>query len=201
VRRTSGTAASLAGIEAAAESGDAHRIALAINRYMCAYAMVFGWGGIPLLYMGDEIGLFNDYDYVNDPLKAADSRWINRPKMDWTAGEAAASGSIDWQVPGQIRNRMQRLIDARKSLPQLHAATNTVARCGRGAGIILFERHHPAGNLLQIYNLNDSNRWVGADEMMGMNNWVIDALTGEHLDARNGLQLHPYQSRWLVLKA
>lgn len=198
-RRTSGTAASLAGVEAAAESGDSQRIAIAINRYMCAYAMVFGWGGIPLLYMGDEIGLFNDYDYVQDPVKAADSRWINRPRMDWPTAEAAASGSIDWQVPGQIRNRMQRLIDARKSLPQLHAATNTVARCGRGQGVILFERHHPAGNLLQIYNLNDSNRWVGADELMGMNQWVVDALTGEHLDARDGLQLHPYQSRWLVL--
>jgi hypothetical protein len=40
-------------------------------------------GGIPLIYLNDEIGTLNDYDYRDDPAKAADSRWVHRPTTDW----------------------------------------------------------------------------------------------------------------------
>ncbi|MFM6841344.1 MAG: alpha-amylase family protein [Candidatus Planktophila sp.] len=53
-RRTSGSAASLIGIHAAIENKDAPALQTAIDRLKCAYAMVFGFGGLPLLYMGDE---------------------------------------------------------------------------------------------------------------------------------------------------
>ncbi len=36
-------------------------------------------GGIPLLYLGDEVGQLNDYGYLADPDRAGDSRWVHRP--------------------------------------------------------------------------------------------------------------------------
>mgnify|MGYP006286047549 FL=1 len=50
-RRTSGSAASLIGIERAIANKDAADLSTAINRLICAYAIVFGFGGIPLLYL------------------------------------------------------------------------------------------------------------------------------------------------------
>ena len=55
-RRISGTAASLAGIEAALISGDDSHLDLAIRRLLLAHCLVLGFGGLPLIYMGDELG-------------------------------------------------------------------------------------------------------------------------------------------------
>ena len=82
-RRTSGSAAGLAGVESAVELGDDAACDLAIARLLCGYAMVLGYGGIPLLYMGDEIGLGTDHGYLDDPARRDDNRWMHRPFMDW----------------------------------------------------------------------------------------------------------------------
>lgn len=197
-RRTSGSSASLAGIEACLESGDTARLQRAIDRYICAYSMVFGFGGIPLIYMGDEIGLTNDSSYVNDPSKAEDNRWIHRPAMDWELANQAAEGKLGHSVAGQLRSRMQRLIEARKRLDSLHAAVSTKVRAGNGTGIAIFERKHPAGNLVQVYNLAESNRFVNIDELGGLFGAVTDELTGNQIDLGAGVQLAPYEVRWFT---
>ena len=86
-RRISGSAASLIGIEAALASGDEAHLDLAIRRLLLAYQIVLGFGGLPLLYMGDEIAQRNYYDFVDDPAHADDNRWVHRPPMDWEAAE------------------------------------------------------------------------------------------------------------------
>ena len=53
--RTVGSAAALCGITAARASGDEEALELGIRRLLLAYGVVLGFGGIPLLYMGDEI--------------------------------------------------------------------------------------------------------------------------------------------------
>jgi amylosucrase len=159
--------------------------------------MVFGFGGIPLIYMGDEIGLFNDDSFVNDPAKAEDNRWLHRPKMDWDTAIAAAEGNLGHSVAGQIRSRMQRLIDTRRRLESLHAGVATKVRAGRGAGVAFFDRFHPAGNLVQVYNLNDQNRFANTDELSGLHGEVVDELTGQHIWLNDGIMLAPYEVRWL----
>jgi len=195
-RRTSGTAASLAGIEKALKLKDNAMLNLAIDRYMCAYAMVFGFGGIPLLYMGDEIGLINDSSYLKDETKAEDNRWIHRPKMNWKTADAAAGGELDTAVAGRIRARIKHLVDTRKSLPALHAGVATQVRKTGGAGVVIFDRKHPAGNLVQVYNLADSGRWISASDI-GLHGVVTDHLTGHTFDLGAGIPLAPYEARWI----
>jgi hydroxymethylpyrimidine pyrophosphatase-like HAD family hydrolase len=81
--RISGTMASLAGLEQAIEEEDEEKKELAIRRMMLLHGITLSIGGIPLLYLGEEWGMLNDYDFVKDPAKAGDTRWIHRPKMNW----------------------------------------------------------------------------------------------------------------------
>ena len=62
--RTSGTTASLAGLEAARQSGDELALELALRRILLLYAVAFAHGGLPLIYMGDELGLLNDHAWL-----------------------------------------------------------------------------------------------------------------------------------------
>ncbi len=85
--RTNGAFASLAGLEAAATPGETD---LAVARILLGHALIAGFGGLPLLYMGDEIGLPNDHGYLGDPHLAGDGRWMHRPPMDWQSAATAA---------------------------------------------------------------------------------------------------------------
>jgi len=83
--RTCGTAASLAGIDRARREGDEAALDLAVRRLLLGYAVVCSFGGIPLIYMGDEIAMCNDWSFVDHDEHADDSRWVHRPFMDWHA--------------------------------------------------------------------------------------------------------------------
>ncbi|MEN9751741.1 MAG: hypothetical protein RLZZ600_788 [Actinomycetota bacterium] len=202
-KRTSGTAAALAGVQAALKAKDRVHLDVAINRYLCAYAMVFGFGGIPLLYMGDEIGLLNDETYLKDPAKADDTRWANRPPMKWAAAERAANelsddANLATYAERTIRVGIQRLIDVRLSMPSLHASVSTVVKKANQKGVVIFNRRHAAGHLVQVYNLSDHGRWVGVEELGGLHGHVVDHLTGHEFDIAGGMPLAPFESRWLT---
>ncbi len=201
-RRTSGSAASLAGIETALADSDAAHLSLAIRRYLAAYAMVFGFGGIPLLYMGDEIGMLNDSSYLKDAAKAEDNRWIHRPAMAWKVANKAlatptAKATAATATAHAIRAGIQRLIETRRNLPALHAAVATTVRAVDAKGVIVFDRPHPAGHLVQVYNVTTTEKWIGAHELAGMTGFVIDRLTGNSVEVRDGIALAPYQVLWL----
>ena len=197
-RRTSGSTASLTGIEGAVARGDENAINLAIRRYLCAYSMVFGFGGIPLLYMGDEIGMFNDNSFLKDPEKAEDNRWIHRPKMDWETAESLSSPANKNSVASRIFAGIAQIARARKRSPSLHASVTTKVRAGRGSGVAIFERNHPAGQMIQVYNLSEDSRWVSSDELGDLKGTLQDRLTGEEYELREGITLSPYVALWLV---
>ena len=132
-RRTSGSAASLAGLESALALGEPLAVDLAIARLTCAYAMVFGFGGLPLLYMGDELGMLNDHSYLDDPAKSADNRWVHRPAMDWSLAEGHAAG-------GGCRRPRLRGHHQPHPRPPLAARA---ARLGRDRGLHDREPGHP----------------------------------------------------------
>jgi amylosucrase len=116
--RTSGTAASLAGLEAALESGDELALELALRRILLLYALAFAHGGLPLIYMGDELGLRNDPNWGADPAHREDNRWMHRPPMDWAA--AARRGDPD-SVEGRLWEGLRRLAAARRATRAAHA--------------------------------------------------------------------------------
>lgn len=202
-RRTSGSAASLAGIEVALASKNKAHLDTAIARYLCAYSMVFGFGGIPLLYMGDEIGMLNDESFTKDPAKRDDNRWIHRPAMAWKVAEKAtakptASATLATTAAHRIRSGIQHLISLRRGLESLHAAVSTEVRAGRSNGVVVFDRKHPAGHLVQVYNISDSAQYIDTDELGGLHGDIHDHITGHTFNIGTGMPLAPYEVRWLT---
>jgi len=109
--RISGTCASLAGLEKALMEEGEKEVDLAIRRILLIHGIILTVGGIPLLYLGDEIGTLNDYSYQEDPAHARDSRWVHRPRADWGKYEKRKDPST---IEGRVYQGLKELIDLRK---------------------------------------------------------------------------------------
>jgi glycosidase len=110
--RVSGTCASLAGLEKAINFETEKEVALAIKRILLIHGIIITIGGIPLIYLGDEIGTLNDYSYQRDPSKTNDSRWVHRPQTDW--GSVNRREDKD-SIEGRIFEGLRALIQLRMS--------------------------------------------------------------------------------------
>lgn len=146
--RTTGSAAALCGISAArravaanpTEAQAAATLDLAVRRLLLAYGVVISFGGIPLIYMGDELALDNDVSYLDDPMLADDSRWMNRPWMDWTLADRRRSpGTVEHRVFGAL----QRMIDVRRATPALSGGGQTWIHRYDAPSVLAWAHHHP----------------------------------------------------------
>jgi amylosucrase len=190
-RRISGSLASLAGLEA----GDPG----AVGRILLAHAIVLGFGGLPVIWMGDELGLLNDAGWADDPAHAADNRWVHRPAMPWAAVDAGAGAD-----PHGLTAGLRHLLGVRRALPHLHAASPTEIWDPRDSGVLLVVRRHPDGPLLGAYNVTGREAWVAADVLhwLGLHDdGLVDALTGSAPELHDGaVRLEPYAAAWLHLR-
>lgn len=109
--RISGTCASLAGLEKALREEGENEVELAVRRILLIHGIILTAGGIPLIYLGDEIGALNDYTYRDDPAHERDSRWVHRPRADW---EKYAKRNDPGCIEGRVYQGLQRLINLRK---------------------------------------------------------------------------------------
>jgi amylosucrase len=156
--RTSGSAASLCGIEAALEAGDTAALELAARRLVLLHSVICSFGGIPLLYMGDELALRNDHGYLDEPAHRADGRWVHRPPMDWTA---AARRDDPATLEGRTFAWFHRLIETRKRLAALHAAAPAEPWWSGNDRVLAYRRRHPrSGPFLALVNFAASEEAV-----------------------------------------
>jgi len=95
VHGSNGMSAALAGVDAALAAGDADALRRAERRLRLLHAAMLASTGLPALYMGDEIALGNDEGYRDDPARAAEGRWLQRPAMDWALADAVSSETDD----------------------------------------------------------------------------------------------------------
>jgi len=141
-RRINGTLASLAGLEQAIELGDEHLISLAVDRILLGHALICGFGGLPLVYMGDEIGLLNNYQYLEQSEHAKDSRWLHRPPMDWARLDRRFDQTT---IEGRLYNGFQRIIKTRRATPQLTAQYDTDILDLDHSHLFAIANRHPLG--------------------------------------------------------
>jgi len=197
-RRISGTCASLAGLELAVQSQDQYRIDDAIRRIVLLHTVVLGFGGVPLLYMGDELGMLNDYGYLDDPAHADDNRWLHRPAMDWAL--AAESIEEPGSIAGRIRSGLRHVIGVRANTPHLHASVESRVVPSPDPRLLLLQRKHPLGTMLQVYNFSEGPTYLPCEALrdrLGMN--PVELLSGyEYSLAPHGIRVDPYQAMWFV---
>lgn len=87
---------------------------LAVRRILLIHGIILTIGGIPLIYLGDEIGDLNDYTYHQNPSKANDSRWVHRPESNPSRLELR---NQPVSLQNLIFSGIKKLIEVRKSDP------------------------------------------------------------------------------------
>jgi amylosucrase len=159
--RISGMAASLCGIESAAAAGDEAELTLGLRRLESMYAVVFSFGGIPLIYMGDELALPNDPGWAEDPAHVHDNRWMHRPRMDWA--RAARRGDPS-SVEGRAFTALQGLARARQQLLALRSGGTTEILPTGNRSVLAYRRAHPrSAPFLSLTNFSDFSQLVDAE--------------------------------------
>ena len=197
-RRISGSLASLAGLELALEQKDQQAIDLAVARINMLHAVICGFGGIPLIYMGDELAMLNDYHFDQDPAHAQDNRWVHRPVMDWDA--VAALGEDPGSAPARVNAWLRHVLGVRRGVPPLHAAHASSIMAVGDRRVLAIRRDHPIGPMIQLYNLSEDQVSVP----MGLLRTPFGNQARELLDDAQWdlnppvLVLEPYQVRWFV---
>ena len=188
-KRISGSFASLAGIAQDPE--------LAIQRILMGHALIAAFGGIPLIYMGDELALPNDDGYLSNPDHAHDSRWIHRPRMDWALADARQSG----ETPAARVFQGTRHILARRAVtPALHAAVPVRVVASGNDAVFAFQRLAQTGTLLGLFNFTEHWQHLPEAVVRALGAQVLhDALSDQPVVSHNGqIALPPYARVWLT---
>jgi len=172
-RRIAGTAASLIGIETAAEAVEGIDestpawkeeelrtwLEERFNALRLANAIIYGWGGVPVIWSGDELGQFNDPNWDTEPGHESDSRWSGRPVLDKGRVERRHDRST---VEGRVFSDLAHLGEVRAGLPQLSADVRTVVAPVDDEGVLVTYRDHPRGSFVGVYNVTPDWRSVPA---------------------------------------
>ena len=197
--RICGSAASLCGVESALAAGDDKELAMAIRRLEAMYAVAFSFGGIPLIYMGDELAMANDPQWTEDPAHSGDSRWMHRPQMDWAlAARRADPGSLEGRVFAAIRG----LGEARRTLLALRSGGQTELLPAGNRSVLAYRRAHPrSAPFLSVTNFSDITQTVDAGIIARAGIYrprPAHSTTGELVMNAGRIELPPWSFAWLT---
>ena len=202
--RISGSLSSLVGLEYALETGDNEMIGDAIKLILLLHSMIMSFGGIPLLYYGDEIGTLNDDSYRDDPYKKGDTRWVHRPSIDWDkADRRNTPGAVEYE----IFSALKRMIAVRKEMDVFADFNNRELIEVNNPHLFVFGRYHlqkPNEQVLVVANFSNKPQSLNMEEL---GRWgtqyqrLVDSYSGEHPDIyKNSLVVSGFNFYWLCEK-
>lgn len=183
--RVSGTCASLCGLE----QGDP----LAEARILLLHSVMLSTGGIPLLYLGDELGTLNDQGYLNDPAKAGDSRWVHRPAFD---SRTHAERNDPRTPTGRIFAGLCRMIAVRQDSPAFEFGDLVVFDTAN-PHVLGYLRGNGADRLLCLSNFSPREAVCDALRFSAGPARTEELLGKRFVTLREGLQLPAYGVAWL----
>ncbi|STZ76521.1 amylosucrase [Bergeriella denitrificans] len=182
--RVSGTAAALAGLA----QNDPH----AVDRIKLVYSIALSTGGLPLIYLGDEVGTLNDESWHLDANKADDSRWAHRPRYN---DALYSQRHDDSTAAGQIYQALRHMIRIRQSNKRFD-----------GGRLLTFHTHnkHIIGYirnqaLLAFGNFSEFAQTISRHTLQAMPAQAKDLISGQTVRLDQDLVLKPYQVMWLEI--
>jgi len=201
--RISGALASLVGLESAIESNNLMAIQQSVDLILLMHSMILSFGGIPLLYYGDEIGTVNDCDYVNDTNKASDNRWIHRPRIDWEQAELRHRHGTVQQM---IFDGLQKMIAVRKTIPAFADYNNRELLETQNPHLFVLMRNNPFefnDSILVVGNFDSSPQSLNLNELGNRGRFVLgrmqDLYSGETPSLfKDQLVIPPHRFYWLT---
>lgn len=201
--RISGSLASLVGLQAALDNGDQNEIDDAVKTILLLHGLIMSFGGIPLLYYGDEIGTLNDTSYLQDPAKANDSRWTHRPRIDWEKAERR-------NTMGTIENKLffalKKMIAVRKEIVAFADFNNRELLDVGNPHLFVFARfeyNQPTSRILVVANFDSLPQHLDLEDIgrkaYFRNGAVRDLYSGEKPAMfNNDLVIPPFSFYWLT---
>lgn len=183
--RISGTTASLLGIE---QEPDA-----AVERILLAHSIILSTGGVPLIYLGDEVAQENDYAYAGEPGHDTDSRWVHRPHYP---AENYAKRTDPSTPQGAVYTGLKQLIAVRSSTPEF-TGTRLVDFHTGNRHVLGYQRPGEGTNILVLANFADQPQRVPAETLSGFNRTAGNLVTGEQETLDDGVELAPRSFVWL----
>ncbi len=175
VHATNGMAASLAGLESARTGREREH---ALRRLLLLYGVALSFGGLPVLYMGDELGMQNDYAYASDPACAHDTRWVQRARFD----ELRLAQRDDPATPaGSVFGAIHALVAQRRGRPELaagaprslrHAADPALLALARGTRFLSLSNFSERSISVNLAALGEG-AWPGQDDWIKLEPWAM----------------------------
>lgn len=193
--RISGALASLVGLETALESGEEAAIDMAIRTILLLHGMILSFGGIPLFYYGDAIGTLNSLEYLADPSKAADNRWMHRSHFDWNkAARRHETGTVEHR----IFHALKRMIALRKEMTAFADFDNRQLLAVDNPHLLAFSRtdpHNSRNRVLVIGNFSTEAQALQVEALRGHGFFTPDGMkdvcSGERLPVENDAVVLP----------
>lgn len=188
--RIAGTCASLCGVDRSLEAGDEGELELSIRRILLLYGVAITVSGLPMIFLGDEIAMLNDYTFQDDPGTAGDARWVHRPKFDW---ERACQRHDQATVPGKVYDGLLRLLRLRARNVAFGSSETEVADTGN-PHVFGFIRSTDETMVFVLANFTEREQPIEARRLrrMGLRN-AVDLHAGRTVTATRRLLLEPYQ--------
>ncbi len=200
--RISGSLASLSGLEKSITEGNKLGIRRAIDRINLLHSVVLSYGGIPVIYSGDEIATLNDYSFLKDESKSDDNRWMHRAAMDWKRAEKRAKKNTPEE---KVFSMLKRMIKVRRSVVEFADENNTQLIEVSNEHIFAFQRTFEGKSTLVIANFKDSDQEIYPHLVFPQTQVnpfkMVDRISGKSVKTSEGkLTLKPYQFYWLTNK-
>jgi amylosucrase len=164
-----------------------------VDRVLLAHSVAMSTGGIPLLYLGDEVGQLNDPAWNDDPAHAGDARWVHRPPrpvQDYERRHELFS------VQGRIFGGIRRMVELRRNSPEFDGNT-LVPFDSRNPHVLGYQR--PGGNtvVLCLANFSDWSQFVTGETLSGFLPQAVELHGNTELDLRHGLLLDAHGFLWI----
>jgi len=198
--RITGSAASLLGLEKALEQKDKQKVNKAVAKILMLHGIILSYGGIPLIYAGDEIGALNDYSFLENKDHKDDSRWVNRPKQDWKTVKRLTTHE---NYASTIFSGLQKMIQLRKKLPVFADVSPVIVHKSPNPHLFIFERNNGKDRVWIISNFDENTQFLHASWLftIGMlsENHLTDCIKGEKIVSKDNLLiLKAYQHLWVI---
>ncbi|MBI3728062.1 MAG: alpha-amylase family protein [Burkholderiales bacterium] len=196
VHGTVGMAAALTGFSSAHTATEKH---LARQRLLLLYGLSFCFGGMPLIYMGDELAQANDETYLQVPAQAADNRWLHRPVWD---RELYAKRHSSLHDAGAVFNALAHMLQQRRQLPQLAAQEARHLLNAKDPAVLAFLRGSTDAPLLFLGNFSENSINLNMAELLenydiSDSNWMNQL---DKSEMKTTVTLQAYTQLWLVRK-
>lgn len=187
-----GTAASLAGAGEDPGAG--------ADRLLLAHAVAFSLGGVPELWLGDELGMLNDPNWAREPGHAEDPRWTHRPRL---APEAIQRRHDLFSTSGRVYGAIRRMLQVRAETPEFDGRT-VIGFDTRSPAVLGYQRPGrghatgaPESVVLCLANFSDWAQFVTGETLSGFLPRAEPLVGDGEIDLRQGLLLDPHGWHWI----